>query len=187
MSGVGVIILSTQWLAVVGSVPTSTTWVRSSGDSLCTRTCRWRPRATNNWWSVGAISLAGRPKTLVLRCMQAALQAAGSALSNINLQAVAVGSISLLCALFTPRALAKFVPGSLIGLLAGTAAAYFGKMGAHHHHTLSASDASTVRYARTHAGIGVVPHQMRKNCLLLWSPSVSICTAVWGSHSAGCS
>jgi len=84
MSGVGVIILSTQWLAVVGSVPTSSTW--------------------------------------------AAIQAAGTALANINQQAVAIGSISLLCALYTPKAIAKFVPGSLIGLLAGTATAYFGKL-----------------------------------------------------------
>lgn len=61
-------------------------------------------------------------------CLQAAIQAAGTALANINQQAVAIGSISLLCALYTPRAVAKFVPGSLIGLLAGTATAYFGKL-----------------------------------------------------------
>ena len=133
MSGVGVIILSTQWLAVVGSVPTSTTWVRKLRRLRLHQDLQITPVSSVQ---SGGLCVSGSndsgwaSEELVLWCMQAALQAARSALSNVNLQAVAVGSISLLCSLFTPKALAKFVPGSLIGLLAGTAAAYFGKMGA---------------------------------------------------------
>lgn len=81
MSGVGVIILSTQWLSLVGASPVSTT--------------------------------------------AAALQQAGAALANVNMHALFVGSLSLLLTVCTPPAVARIVPGSLIGLVVGTATAYF--------------------------------------------------------------
>ena len=51
---------------------------------------------------------------------QAAIQHAGSALANVNVQALIAGSVSLLISVCTPAALSRFVPGSLLGLAAGT-------------------------------------------------------------------
>lgn len=135
MSGVGVIILSTQWLAVVGSVPTSSTWV-SPAPLMMPPHYVSEKLVFLTLIKVPVACVCGRKSSPAVAephrhgwvCLQAAIQAAGTALANINQQAVAIGSISLLCALYTPKAIAKFVPGSLIGLLAGTATAYFGKL-----------------------------------------------------------
>jgi MFS superfamily sulfate permease-like transporter len=59
--------------------------------------------------------------------MQAAIQHATGWVANINTQALVVGGVSLVCSLFTPAAITRFVPGSLLGLVAGTLTSVYTK------------------------------------------------------------
>jgi MFS superfamily sulfate permease-like transporter len=79
-------------------------------------------------WCVAGLSamlifagtMQGMPNNSPLSYLQAAIQNAAGWVANINTQALLVGGVSLLCSLFTPVAITRFVPGSLLGLVAGT-------------------------------------------------------------------
>lgn len=68
---------------------------------------------------------------LLLLHLQAAMQHAAEWVANTNAQALLVGGVSLLCSAFTPAAVSRFVPGSLLGLVAGTLTALYTKSSAH--------------------------------------------------------
>ena len=67
-------------------------------------------------------TIAGGAHTCLLE--QAAIQALPAAVSSANPHAVALGGFSLAVALLTPRRVSKFVPSSLLALVAGTAASF---------------------------------------------------------------
>lgn len=84
MTGIGCIILSTQWPTLLGHAPA--------------------PSA------------------------MAAAQHAAEFIAHPNSQALLVGGVSLLCSVCTPVAVSRYVPGSLLGLVAGTLTAFYGRM-----------------------------------------------------------
>lgn len=51
------------------------------------------------------------------------------ALQTINSQALGVGLLALSFCLFTPKKISRFVPGSLLGLIAGTLTAIYLNLG----------------------------------------------------------
>ena len=94
------------------------------------------------WSCACAINTGARagsqPAVLHIRCsgrltdtpsciLQAAIQHAAGWVANINTQALVVGGVSLVCSLFTPAAITRFVPGSLLGLVAGTLTSVYTK------------------------------------------------------------
>lgn len=110
------IILSTQWPTLLGHAPASSTLVRQRCIFACASTISRKQSCIKF--------------DLSLSHLQAAMQHGAHWIANTNTQALLVGGVSLLCSVFTPTAVSRFVPGSLLGLVGGTLTATYTKSSA---------------------------------------------------------